>query len=138
MLQAKITLLSISAERFLDPKATDALSAIQVNVNFVFTAVERVGKNSLKLPFIITANYLPTVAEIVLKGETAISGTRREIDEICLNSSTERPVPQAVFEIISERVAPELILIGKVLGVPLPLPIKQFFKTQQTPPNYCA
>jgi len=137
MLQAKIVLVLVSAERFLAPERVTSLPAIQVNVGFEFTNVEKVEETVLKLPFVVTANYVPAVAEIIIKGEATLSGELKEIDEIYRNYRAQKPVPPIIFEIVSEHIAPNLILLGKILDVPPPLPLKQLFKSQNDQPNYC-
>jgi hypothetical protein len=137
MLQAKIVLVLVSAERFLAPEQVASLPSIRVNVGFVFTNVEKVEETVLKLPFEVTANYVPALAEIIIKGEATLSGEPKEIDEIYRNYRARKPVPPIIFETVSEYIAPNLILLGKILDVPPPLPLKQLFKSQRDQPSYC-
>jgi hypothetical protein len=122
MLQVNVSLLKMSAERFL----SDALpELIHINVNVNILEAESKTENQLEIPFIFTVNYNPSIANINIQGKAIVLGEKNEVKKAYAECERNKALPPAIAQAISNIVFVEALLISKALNIPPPLPLPQ-------------
>jgi len=139
MMNVRVFITTISAERFLEVDRPFPPVKISTNLNIV--GVEKKGEELLEVPFVFTINYVPTVAQINIKGRTRVTGDKKELDKI-YNSYKEKKLPSpTVIQSISNIVFVESVVISRTVGIPPPIPlphIPSMEKKKQLEPSYRA
>lgn len=123
MIRVNVSVSNISAERFWDIKKP--IPPIQINTNVNIVGMEKKSEDSLEVPFVLTINYNPSIAQINLKGSAYVSGDRNEIEKICKEHEEKKPPPQLIVQSISNVVFIESVLISRTLNIPPPIPLPQ-------------
>jgi len=120
MLNVKVALTSLSAERFWDSEK-QLPPNMQIAVNISLTDFTRRGEDSAEVPFILTVNYIPSVGQLMSKGRVCLSGDRdtlKGMGEGLKKSQLPAPVVQAIWA----ATLGELAIVSKSMGLPPPLP----------------
>jgi hypothetical protein len=121
MIKVNVSVSSISAERFLDNRKPSPNIQIATNINVV--SFEKKGDDSLEVPFVLTINYNPSVAQLSLKGSAYVQGDKGEIEKILKDYEQKKPPAQIILQSISNVVFTESIIISRVIGIPPPIPL---------------
>lgn len=121
MIQVAVNINYISAEKFWEQgKPLPPGVHISTNVNLV--GLEPRG-DKLSVPFVVTINYTPAVAQISLKGQALVSGDKRELEKLQENYRKRQPPPQALLRSITSASLVEAVLLSRTLNVPPPIPM---------------
>ena len=139
MLNVRVFISTISAERFWDVNRPFPPVKISTNLNVV--GVEKRKEHTLEIPFVFTINYSPAVAQINIKGKAQVSGDKKELDKIYSSYKEKKPPPSAIIQQISNVVFVESVLISRTVNIPPPIPlpqIPQMGKKKQPEPSYRA
>jgi len=123
MIRVNVSVHSVSAERFLDFRKP--VPPIQINTNLNLTGMERKPDDSLEVPFVLTINYNPSVAQISLKGRAYVIGDKAEIEGIYKDFEEKKPPPPVIVQSVSNVAFVESVLISRTLSVPPPIPLPQ-------------
>jgi hypothetical protein len=123
MLKVNVAISSISAERFLDVRKP--FPQIQINTNLNLRDMERKPDDSLEIPFVLTINYNPSVAQISLKGTAYVAGDKGEIEKTYKDFEQKKPPPPIIVQSVSNVAFIESVLISRSLNVPPPIPLPQ-------------
>ena len=118
-----MVIANISADRFWDVKKP--IPPIQINTNINLVNMEKKPDGSVEVPFVLTINYTPSIAQISLKGSAHVSGDKSEIDKVLKDHEEKKPPPQIIVQSISNVVFIESILISRTLNIPPPIPLPQ-------------
>lgn len=121
MLRVNVAITNVSAERFWDIRKS--IPPIQINTNLNLIGVEKKSNDSLEVPFVLTVNYNPSVAQISLKGRAYVAGDKAEIDKIYREYKEKKPPAPVIVQSISNVVFIESVLISKTLNIPPPIPL---------------
>lgn len=121
MLRVNVAITNVSAERFWDVRKP--IPPIQINTNLNLIGVEKKSNDSLEVPFVLTVNYNPSVAQISLKGRAYVAGDKAEIDKIYGEYKEKKPPAPVIVQSISNVVFIESVLISKTLNIPPPIPL---------------
>ncbi len=121
MLRVNVAITNVSAERFWDIRKP--IPPIQINTNLNLIGVEKKSNDSLEVPFVLTVNYNPSVAQISLKGRAYVAGDKAEIDKIYGEYKEKKPPAPVIVQSISNVVFIESVLISKTLNIPPPIPL---------------
>lgn len=121
MIRVNVSISNISAERFWDNKKP--APSIQVGTNINIVSIEKKSDDSLEVPFILTINYNPSLAQLSLKGSASVQGDKPEIEKIIQDYEQKRPPTPIILQSISNVVFTESILISRILGIPPPIPL---------------
>jgi hypothetical protein len=134
MIRVNVSVTSISAERFWDIKKPTPNIQISTNINVV--SIEKKPDDSLEVPFVLTINYNPSIAQMSLKGSAYVQGEKGEIEKIVGEYELKKPPPPIILQSISNIVFVESILISRTLNIPppIPLPMMQEAKAPTTKP----
>ncbi len=116
-----MSISSLSAERFWDNKKP--APSIQVGTNINIVSIDRKSDDSLDVPFVLTINYNPSLAQLSLKGSASVQGDKPEIDKIIQDYEQKRPPTPIILQSISNVVFTESILVSRIIGVPPPIPL---------------
>ena len=116
-----MSISNISAERFWDNRKPSPNIQIATNINVV--NIERKGDDSLEVPFVLTINYNPSLAQLSLKGSALVQGDKAELDKILKDYEQKKPPAQIILQSISNVVFVESIIISRILGIPPPIPL---------------
>lgn len=116
-----MSITSVSAERFWEAKKQ--IPPIQISTNLNIVSVEKEREDLLEVPFVLTINYSPSVAQINLKGRAFVSGVKDEVERICKDYKEKKPPPPVIVQSISNVVFAESVLISKTLNIPPPIPL---------------
>ena len=136
MIRVNVSISNISAERFWDTRKPSPNIQIATNINVV--NIDRKGDDSLEVPFVLTINYNPSIAQLSLKGSASVQGDKNEIDKIVKDYEQKKPPTQIILQSISNVVFTESITISRMLGIPPPIPlpiIPEPGKTAETKPS---
>ncbi len=123
MIRVNVVVTSISGDRFLDIRKP--VPPIQINTNLNLVGMEKQANNTLEVPFILTINYNPSVAQISLKGKAYATGDAGEIDKAYKDFEEKKPPPQVVLQAISNVAFVESVVLSRTLSVPPPIPLPQ-------------
>ena len=123
MIRVNVAIANISAERFWDIKKPIPPTQIATNINMV--SMEKKPDGTVEVPFVLTINYNPSIAQINLKGTAYVSGEKTEIDKVVKDYEEKKPPPQIVVQSISNVVFVESVLISRTLNIPPPIPLPQ-------------
>jgi len=121
MIRVNVSISNISAERFWDNRKPSPNIQIATNINVV--NIERKGDDSLEVPFVLTINYNPSLAQLSLKGSALVQGDKAELDKILKDYEQKKPPAQIILQSISNVVFVESIIISRILGIPPPIPL---------------
>ena len=123
MIRVNVAITSISSERFWDIKKP--VPPVQIGTNINIVGVEKEPDGSVEVPFVLTINYNPSIAQISLKGSAYVSGDKNEIEKILKDHEEKKPPPPLVVQSISNIVFIESVLISRTLNIPPPIPLPQ-------------
>ena len=123
MIRVNVAIANISAERFWDIRKP--IPPIQISTNINMVGMEKKSDGSLEVPFVLTINYNPSIAQINLKGSAYVSGDKSEIDKVLKDYEEKKPPPQLIVQSISNVVFIESVLISRTLNIPPPIPLPQ-------------
>ena len=130
MIRVNVAIANISAERFWDIKKQ--IPPIQIATNINMVSMEKKTDETVEVPFVLTINYNPSIAQISLKGTAYVNGEKGEIDKMVKEYEAKKPPPQIVVQSISNVVFIESVLISRTLNIPPPIPLPQI--TEGKPP----
>jgi hypothetical protein len=130
MIRVNVAIANISAERFWDIKKP--IPPIQIATNINMVSMEKKTDETVEVPFVLTINYNPSIAQISLKGTAYVNGEKGEIDKMVKEYEAKKPPPQIVVQSISNVVFVESVLISRTLNIPPPIPLPQI--TEGKPP----
>jgi hypothetical protein len=123
MIRVNVAIANISADRFWDIRKP--IPPIQISTNINMVGMEKKADGSLEVPFVLTINYNPSIAQISLKGSAYVSGDKSEIDKVLKDYEEKKPPPQLIVQSISNVVFIESVLISRTLNIPPPIPLPQ-------------
>jgi len=123
MMRVNVAISSISAERFWDIKKP--IPPIQISTNINIVSMEKKSDGGLEVPFVLTINYNPSLAQISLKGSAYAIGDKSEIDNAVKQYEDKKPPPPIIVQSISNVVFIESVLISRTLNIPPPIPLPQ-------------
>lgn len=121
MITVNVSITNVSAERFWDTRK--AIPPIKINTNLNLVNMEKTTEYFLEVPFVLTVNYNPSIAQISLKGKAFVKGKEDEISKIHQGYKKKEPPPRIVVQSISNVVFAESVLISKTLNIPPPIPL---------------
>lgn len=121
MLKVNVAITNISAERFWDLKKS--IPPIQIGTNINVISIEKEKANTLKVPFVLSINYNPSISQINLKGIAYVLGEEKEIEKIINEHKQKKPPPSLIIQSISNVAFIEAVLISRTLNVPPPIPL---------------
>jgi len=131
MVKVNVSISNVSADRFWDIRKP--IPPIQINTNLNLVGVERKSENSLEVPFVLTINYNPSIAQISLKGKAYVIGDKNEIEKVYKDYEEKKPPPPVIIQSISNVVFIESVVISRTLNIPPPIPLPQIPQTK--PPS---
>lgn len=123
MIRVNVMIKNISAERFWDIRKP--IPPIQIGTNINIVGMDKKPDETLEIPFVLTINYNPSIAQISLKGSAHVSGEKNEIKKILEEHKEKKPPPPIVVQAISNIVFIESVLISRTLNIPPPIPLPQ-------------
>jgi hypothetical protein len=121
MIRVNVSITTISAERFWDNRKPAPNIQISTNINVV--SIEKKSDESLEVPFVLTINYNPSLAQMSLKGSAYVQGDKAEIEEIRHEYEQKKPPPPIILQSISNVVFIESIIVSRILNLPPPIPL---------------
>jgi hypothetical protein len=128
-----VAIANISADRFWDIRKP--IPPIQISTNINMVGMEKKPDGSLEVPFVLTINYNPSIAQISLKGSAYVSGEKSEIDKVLKDYEEKKPPPQLIVQSISNVVFIESVLISRTLNIPPPIPLPQIPEAKAPSPK---
>jgi len=102
MIRVNVSITNVSAERYW--KTRKPIPPIQINTNLNLVEVEKKEDDSLEVPFVLTVNYNPSVAQISVRGRAFVTGNKDEIARIHQGYKKKKPPPQIIMQTISNVV----------------------------------
>lgn len=95
---------------------------VQISVNINVVGIEHKGDTVAEAPFVFTVNYVPSVAQISIKGTAQVSGDKEEITKLVEDHKQQKAPPAVVVQALSNMAMLEAVILSKSLSVPPPLP----------------
>lgn len=123
MIRVNVLITNISAERFLDIKKP--IPPVQINTNINVVGFEKKSDDSLEVPFILSINFNPSIAQITLKGKAYVVGDKSEIEKIYKDYEEKKPPPPIVIQSISNVALVEAVIVSRTINIPPPIPLPQ-------------
>ena len=127
-MRVSVAVTNISAERFWDVRKP--IPPIQIGTNINIVGMEKKPDGALEIPFVLSINYNPSIAQISLKGSAYASGDKNEIEKVLKNHEEKKPPPPLIVQSISNVVFIESVLISRTLNIPPPIPLPQIPHTK--------
>jgi len=121
MANVRVFITQLSGERLWEADAS-LPSQVQIAINVNLLGFERKSPKVVEAPFVFTASFTPSVAQINIKGRAQTQGDEAELDRIMDDFKSQRPPPAMVVQAVSSVAIAEAIVIAKTIGVPPPLP----------------
>ncbi|MCJ7713873.1 hypothetical protein MUO66_05395 [Candidatus Bathyarchaeota archaeon] len=121
MLKVNVAITNISAERFWDLQK--AIPPIQIGTNINVINIERNKNGVLIVPFVLSINYNPSIAQINLKGSAYVVGEPKEIEKVLKDHEKKQPPPSLIVQSIANFAFIESVLISRTLNIPPPVPL---------------
>ena len=121
MLQVNIFVTSMSAERFWEIDRPMP-PQVQIGVNINMLDINQRSDGSLDAPFIFTVNFVPSIAQISIKGKAKISGASEETQKIVEDHKAQKAPPVQLVQAVSNAAMADAILMSRSLNIPPPLP----------------
>ena len=123
MLRVNVSVTNISADRFWDIKKP--IPQIQINTNLNLIGMEKKSEDSLEVPFILTINYNPSIAQLSMKGKAYVTGDKVELEKVYKDYEEKKPPPPVIVQSISNVVFIESVVVSRALNIPPPIPLPQ-------------
>ncbi|MBC7130011.1 hypothetical protein H5T51_02170 [Candidatus Bathyarchaeota archaeon] len=123
MIKVNVQITGVSGERFWE--ITKPLPPVQINTNLNLITIEKKDRQTLEVPFILTVNYNPSVAQLSLKGKAYVKGDEKEIADIYSKYKEKQPPPTIIVQSISNVAFVESVVISRTLNLPPPIPLPQ-------------
>jgi len=123
MIRVNVSISNVSADRYWDIKKP--IPPIQINTNLNLVGMEKKSEDSLEVPFVLTINYNPSIAQISLKGRAHVAGDKSEIEKLFKEYEEKKPPPPVIIQSISNVVFVESVVISRTLNIPPPIPLPQ-------------
>jgi hypothetical protein len=131
MIRVNVSISNVTADRYWDIRKP--IPPIQINTNLNLIGVEKKSEDSLEVPFVLTINYNPSIAQISLKGRAYVVGEKSEIEKVYKEYEEKKPPPPIIIQSISNVVFIESVLVSRTLNIPPPIPLPQI--SQAKPPD---
>jgi len=131
MIRVNVSIFNVSADRFWDIRKP--IPPIQISTNLNLVGVEKKSEDSLEVPFVLTINYNPSIAQISLKGKAYVVGDKSEIEKVYKEYEEKKPPLPVIVQSISNVVFIESVVISRTLNIPPPIPLPQIPQTK--PPS---
>jgi len=131
MIRVNVSVSNVSADRFWDIRKP--IPPIQINTNLNLVGMEKKSDDSIEVPFVLTINYNPSIAQINLKGKAYVAGDKNEVEKLYKEYEEKKPPPPVIVQSISNVAFVESILISRTLNIPPPIPLPQI--PQAKPPD---
>lgn len=123
MIRVNVSISNVSADRFWDIRKP--IPPIQINTNLNLVGMEKKPDDTLEVPFVLTINYNPSIAQISLKGKAYVIGEKSEIEKVYTEYEEKKPPPPIIVQSISNIVFVESIITSRTLNIPPPIPLPQ-------------
>jgi hypothetical protein len=128
MIRVNVSITNVSAERFWDIRKP--FPPIQINTNLNLLGMEKKA-DALEVPFVLTVNFNPSIAQISLKGRAYVVGDANEVERVYKDFEEKKPPPPVIVQSISNVVFIESVIISRTLNIPPPIPLPQIPQAQQ-------
>jgi hypothetical protein len=133
MVQVKVFVNNISAERFWDIEKP--IPPVQVATNLNVVGINEKREDMLEVPFVFTINYTPAVAQISLKGKSHVTGSKDELKQIRSAYEEKKPPPPIIVQSISNVVFLESVIVCRTLNIPPPIPLPKIPSVKKKKPS---
>jgi hypothetical protein len=128
MIRVNVSVSNVSADRFWE--VTKPIPPVQINTNLNLIGMEKKSEESLEVPFVLTINYNPSIAQISLKGRAYVAGDKSEIEKVYRDYEEKKPPPPIIVQSISNVVFIESVIISRTLNIPPPIPLPHIPNTK--------
>jgi len=129
MIRVNVSISNISAKRFHDIRKP--IPPIQINTNLNLMGMEKTVEGSLEVPFVLTINYNPSIAQISLEGTAYVLGDKGEIEKVYKEYEEKKPPPPIIVQSVSNVVFVESVVVSRTLNIPPPIPLPQIPPAKQ-------
>ena len=135
MIKVNVAITSISAERFWD--FGKPVPPIQIGTNINMVNIDKKTDDTLKVPFVLTINYHPAIAQINIKGSAYVTGDSTELEKVAKDYEDRKPPPPVIVQAISNVVFVESVILSRTLNIPPPIPLPKIpqAKPQKSKPK---
>lgn len=120
-LQVSVNINYISAERFWE-RGKSPPPGVHISTNVNVVGVEAKNEN-LAVPFVVTINYAPSIAQINFKGQAILSGEQSELKKIRDDYKNQRAPPPVLIQTIANASLVEATILSRSLNIPPPIPL---------------
>jgi len=128
MIRVNVSVANVTAERYWDIRKP--IPPIQINTNLNIVGMEK-SADTLEVPFVLTINYNPSIAQISLKGKAYVVGDKGELEKIFKDYEDKKPPQPIIVQSISNVSFIESVIISRTLNIPPPIPLPQIPEGKQ-------
>jgi len=121
MVHVSVSINYISAEKFWGQEK-QAPPGVHISTNVNIMGVEQRGE-ALAVPFVVTISYMPSVAQISLKGQAIVSGEKAELERLQNDYKNQRAPPPQLLQSITNVSLIEATVLSRTLNIPPPIPL---------------
>ncbi|MBO0888363.1 hypothetical protein J2P12_04605 [Candidatus Bathyarchaeota archaeon] len=116
-----VQVTNISGERYWAPDS-QLPGQVQIAVNINIVGLDQKNESTAEAPFVFTVTYVPSIAQLSIKGKAQLAGDRAEIMQMVDENKKNKPPPSTIIQAVSSIAMADAIIISKSLGIPPPLP----------------
>ena len=136
-MQVSVHISYVSAEKLWEHgKPMPPGVHVSTNVNIVGVETK---DGELAVPFVVTINYTPSIAQMSLKGRAMISGEQAELKEVQESYKKKQAPPPILLQTITNASLVEATVISRTLNIPPPIPLPslpKFEPKKEEKPSY--
>ncbi|MEM1539057.1 MAG: hypothetical protein QXW82_04235 [Candidatus Bathyarchaeia archaeon] len=130
VIRVNVSIMNVHGERFWD--ISKPIPSVQINTNLNIVEIDKKSDEMLEVPFVLTVNYNPSLAQMSLKGKAYVVGNKDEISKIYAEYKEKKPPPTMLIQSISNVVFAESVILARTLNVPPPIPLPQVPTDKET------
>lgn len=136
--RVNVSINNIAAKRFEEIRRP--LPQVSITTNLNLMRIDKVEENLLEVPFVLTVNYNPTIAQISVEGKAHVAGDKEDLKKIYDAYGEKKALPPIIMQAISNVVLMESLLISRTINVPPPIPLPTISpvsdEKKKTEPSY--
>jgi hypothetical protein len=139
-MNVNVSLSQVAGEKLMELER--GITNLQVTTNISIIRVTY-SEEVLDCSFVFVVNYIPSVANLTIKGSAKITGEKKELDEIKKSFDDKKALPPPILQTIANVSFLEGIMLARSLNIPPPIPLptlaqQQVNKEGGVRPSYIA
>lgn len=121
-METGIQVTEIKGERLWEAGDKMPHGKVGISHNVNITGVKRLSGTKVEVKYMANVSYVPSVAQITIKGVVFVEGKPHEMKELIEAKKKKKPPPAQILEVITRSSIVHAVLISGILNVYPPIP----------------